>query len=58
MKRRAGFTLIDLLVVVAMLALLAAMLFPVFIAARDALKCVIEVRSNPPMNAPANFGIL
>jgi len=34
MSRRRGFTLIELLVVISIIAILAAMLFPVFARAR------------------------
>lgn len=46
-RPQAGFTLVELLVVVAIIALLAAMLFPVFAAAREkgrSARCLANLR--------------
>ena len=47
MTKRAGFTLIEILVVIAIIAILAAVLFPVFARAKDAAKrasCLSNMR--------------
>ncbi|MGD0113166.1 MAG: type II secretion system protein [Armatimonadota bacterium] len=48
MSRRRGFTLIELLVVISIIAILAAMLFPVFARAREAarkIQCLSNVKN-------------